>query len=329
MRKTIRDIAKELNLSHTTVSRVLNNRTDFISERTRQRVLKAIKTAGYQPNLAARALVTGRTNLIAFWSRYLHTPFQVRVVQALFTQLKADNYELLIRSVPEDTDSELSPPRLEFPTDGVIAFETAYPLLWRTHETTPYPPVVSLGAYYCEKTDHVGIDLFYGASLALNHLYEAGCRRIAYLLDQASNRPGDARLEAYLTFCRESGLQAEQIVAPLQTRSSARETLKHYIETWGAPTGLFCINDEMAIGAYRALLDLKLNVPDDVALVGCDGIEDTEYLERPLSTIVQPIEEMCLIGWQFLRNRIQNPDSPPQQLVLRPQLVVRESSVRR
>src|SRR5579875_3149446 len=125
MRKTIRDIAKELNLSHTTVSRVLNNRKDFISERTRQRVLKAIKNAGYQPNLAARALVTGRTNLIAFWSRYLHTPFEVRVVQALFTQLKADNYELLIRSVPEDTDSELSPPRLEFPTDGVIAFETA------------------------------------------------------------------------------------------------------------------------------------------------------------------------------------------------------------
>lgn len=234
MRKTIRDIAKELNLSHTTVSRVLNNRTDFISERTRQRVLKAVKSAGYQPNLAARALATGRTNLIAFWSRYLHTPFQVRVVQALFTQLKADNYELLIRSVPEDRAENVYPDHLEFPTDGIIAFETSYPIYCGLPERQSHPPLISLGAYYCEEVDHVGVDLFYGASLALQHLYAVGCRHIAYLLDHASDYLGDARREAYLSFCRESGLQAELILAPLQTRASARETLKNYIASHGA-----------------------------------------------------------------------------------------------
>lgn len=324
---TLRDIARELNLSHTTVSRVLNGHTDFISERTRHRVIKAAMERGYRPNAAARALVTGRTNLIAFWSRYLHTPFQISVVRILFTLLQADGYEMLIRSVPEpSTPPQTYPlPKHEFPTDGIIAFETYHPIVWRSQLNANYP-LVSMGAYYCEQVDHVGIDLFYGATLALEHLYTRGRRRIAYLLDQASDHIGDARRDAYYHFVKEAGLQPELIVAPLQTRASSRQTITSYIQMRGVPDGLFCINDEMAIGAYRAICDLKLSVPDDTALVGCDGIEDTEYLERPLTTITQPIAQMCYIGWQFLIQRMQNPDMPLQQAILKPELIVRETT---
>ncbi len=84
----------------------------------------------------------------------------------------------------------------------------------------------------------------------------------------------------------------------------------------------------MAIGAYRALCELGLRVPTDVALVGCDGIEDTEYLERPISTIEQPISEMCALAWDFLQRRIQEPNHPPQRVVLQPKLVIRASSQR-
>jgi len=84
----------------------------------------------------------------------------------------------------------------------------------------------------------------------------------------------------------------------------------------------------MAIGAYRAMCERGIRVPDDVAIVGCDGILDTEYLERPLSTVVQPVQEMCRLGWEFLFRRMDNPSVAPQQALLKAHLVVRDSSRR-
>ena len=90
----------------------------------------------------------------------------------------------------------------------------------------------------------------------------------------------------------------------------------------------YAINDEVALGVYRALREMKLRVPHDVALIGCDGIEDTEYLECPLSTIVLPSEEMCRLAWQMLQERIENPALEPRHVVLMPHLAIRESTRR-
>jgi LacI family transcriptional regulator len=84
----------------------------------------------------------------------------------------------------------------------------------------------------------------------------------------------------------------------------------------------------VAIAIYRGLCDMKLRVPEDVALVGCDGIQDTEYLECPLTTLVQPVAESCGTAWQFLCQRLENPQLKRQHAVLQPKLVVRESSRR-
>ena len=92
------------------------------------------------------------------------------------------------------------------------------------------------------------------------------------------------------------------------------------------PQAIFCVNDEVAIGAYRGLCDLNVRVPDEVRLVGCGGIEDTAYHACPLSTVAMPIAEMCGTAWDYLANRLREPDLPPQQIVLKLQLVVRESS---
>jgi LacI family transcriptional regulator len=94
----------------------------------------------------------------------------------------------------------------------------------------------------------------------------------------------------------------------------------------GGVDALFCNNDDLALGAYRGLREAGLRVPDDVMLVGCDGIEDMQFLEQPLTTIAIPVEEMCALAWRFLRRRIENPDTPLQHALLQPTLVVRESS---
>jgi len=111
-------------------------------------------------------------------------------------------------------------------------------------------------------------------------------------------------------------------------RAEVRRTIGSYIERFGCPNGIFCYNDDMALGAYRGLCDLGLRVPEQVALVGCDGIEDTQYLETPLSTIVQPVEEMCALAWQFLQKRMQEPDYICQQGIITAKLEIRASSDR-
>jgi DNA-binding LacI/PurR family transcriptional regulator len=89
---------------------------------------------------------------------------------------------------------------------------------------------------------------------------------------------------------------------------------------------LFCHNDDVAFGAYRALCDLGVGVGGEIALVGCDGIEEADYLACPLTTIAQPITEMCALAWEFLHRRMQDPGCPLQQRILRPELLVRAST---
>ena len=82
----------------------------------------------------------------------------------------------------------------------------------------------------------------------------------------------------------------------------------------------------MALGCYRGLCDLGIRVPDDILIVGCDGIEDAEYQACPITTIALPVTQMCSLAWDFLENRIKNPDLPQQEMLLKPELIIRKSS---
>jgi DNA-binding LacI/PurR family transcriptional regulator len=129
---------------------------------------------------------------------------------------------------------------------------------------------------------------------------------------------------------RQAGLKPEFLYYPLSSeqRPIVRRLITQYIRLHGCPEALFCHSDDVALGVYRGLCDLKIRVPEEVALVGCDGIQDTEYLECPLTTLVQPVAEMCATAWKFLARRLENPGIARQKAVLKPVLAVRESSGR-
>jgi len=328
MKVTIKQIAECVGVSPSTVSRVLNgSRQHVISEQTRQRVLQAAEELGYQPHLGARSLVTGRTCMVALWMHHLYTAFHGQVVHLVEATLWQSGYEMLIRQVGHQSE----PPRHGWGrVDGIIGFECVGALrsAQKTSRRRPVP-VVSMGAYYLTEVDHVGVDLYTGSVQAVQHLIEQGCHRVAYLVNAESRHPGDARRDAYDVVVEAAGLPKEYIVSVDQSRSAAMAAVAEHVEQFGLPDAIFCHNDEMAMGAYRGLRLLGVRVPDEVALVGCDGIEDTEYLEVPLSTIRQPLEEMCRLACEFLQRRMTQRDIPVQSAVLMPQLVVRESSSRR
>lgn len=340
MPSTIKDVAAHAEVAVSTASYVLNNKPKAISSATRERVWTAARELGYRPNPAARSLVTKRTRMVALWIMDMASAFSARVIAEIQAQARQHGYEMLVSEIHDESFSVPSLPGTETPqrnvrqslwhVDGVIT----YLGLSNHHvalDSRPLRqvPLVTLGSFPLEGADFVGVELSAGAQEAVRRLQGAGCRRIAYVVPDKVNLPGDARREAYFTAIQETGLTPRVIVVPqnptMEMRAAARLAVREDVRRQEAPDGLFCFNDECAIGAYRGLRDAGLRVPEDVSIIGCNGIEDTKYLDSPLSTLVLPVQEMCRAAWQFLEQRIEAPDTAPQQVIMAPHLEIRES----
>lgn len=326
MSHTIKDIAASLGLSAATVSRALHDEASpFVSQKTRLRVREAAQRIGYRPNPSARALATGRSHMFGMWMTDPYPPFYTKIGRCVHRLVDHQKGQIVVKEVrPDDATSE-GWPAASLAIDGALAVDLEGPaneqLLMHLRRRVP---VVSLGVLHVQVGDWVGIDLYPGARAAVEHLIQGGARRIGFYTGPDT----DPRFRAYQEALAQAGLPTEVIELYPVERSVARRRLRDYIRERGCPDALFCKNDDIAMGAYRALRDLGLRIPEDVALVGCDGIEDVEYLDTPITSIVQPVEEMCRLAWQFLENRVHQPDRAPQQATLQAHLVIRESSSR-
>jgi LacI family transcriptional regulator len=327
-RATIKDIAARVGVSATVVSQVLRGvQGSMVSSATRQRILDTARELGYRPNRQAQALVGGRTQTVAFWKHGLHSPFHAWVVHQCAQRAYADGYEVIIRDFASVREEAVWVHLGD--VDGVLAHECPRHLRMLLHQ---YPqgrlPVVSMGVFYVTEYDHVGIDLYPAAREAVQHLVGNGCRRIAYVAHDPDQSSGEPRYEAYRSVLQEAGIPPEYIALKEAPRADARRLLREYFRQHGTPEGIFCHNDDVAITCLRALYDIGARVPEDVALVGCDGIQETEYTYPEISTIVQPVEEMCEQAWRLFRQRLEQPDKGVEGVMLPARFVARGSSLR-
>ena len=334
---TLEDVARRAGVASSTASYVLNNKPKPFGVETRERVWTAARELGYRPNMAARSLATNRTNIIALWVPDVASAFSARVIAEMQRQVWRDGYEVLIsqlhiaQGIVEGVTAAngapattVKPPRWD--CDGIIAFLGSSCRNARLETLSARNvPVVSMGAFPIADTDFVGVELFTGTQIAVRRLVANGCRRIAYLVPILADFAGDDRREAYREVVAHAGLERIVISARDNSRRAGREAMTAFLASGGRIDGLFCYNDDAAIGAYRALRDAGLRLPEDVALFGCDGIEDTEYLDCHLSTLVLPLAEMCSTGWQFLRQRLLAPETPAQKVVFSGRFEPRES----
>lgn len=327
------DVARTAKVSGATVSRVLNGRHDeYVRSETRERVLHAVRELGYHPNHMGRALVTGRTGLVALWMDHLLTPFYSYVAHFFTNQASSHGYETTIslRNRRHPVTLGTNSPRVSsWPVDGIIAHEDdrrvrAYLCLPKSRRT----PIVSVGGvdFKIPEVDYVGIDLKSGAIEAVRHLIRTGGRRVAMMIDGDFGHEGDERWKAYHEVMLDAGMEPELILTENQTRLAGRSAIVSYVQQKGCPDSIFCYNDDLAISAFRGLRDLGIRIPDDVALIGCDGIEDAEYHDPAISSVVQPISAMCSLAWDCLERRLREPSCDLHQTVLKPELVLREST---
>ena len=333
MKVSIRDVAKRANVSHATVSRVLNNVDVPIAPETRQLVRHIADELGYRPNRAARALATGRNQSIVLWTVNLQSAYYGDVIYYTHEEVIRHDYEMLISGASMSDDLTLDKFKLlTWPVDGILAVDLPRGKIPGLNKSLVGDKAfINVGAYVHTDTDYVQVDFEAQAADAVRHLSSVGCKRIAYLVpDWFSwfDSIHDARLEGYRTVMAELGQKPEYIVTWDEKREQVAPALNAYLDQHGVPDGLFCYNDDMAIGAYPIFRERGIKIPDDIAIVGCNGIRDTSYVYPTLSTIVQPLQQVCATAWSFLKQRIDDPTLPLQQIVLSARLDIGGSSRR-
>jgi LacI family transcriptional regulator len=161
----------------------------------------------------------------------------------------------------------------------------------------------------------------------MQHLVSTNRKRIAFIAPHNSGLlESGVRYEAYSQQLKDSGLEETILGVPSITPVGLQEWFGERFLDEPFPDAILCMNDDLAISTSLALSRLGLKVGSDVALVGFDGISETEQCPCPLTTVKQPIEEMSSLAFEFLRKQMEDPSAPVQQQVLKPTLVIRESS---
>ncbi len=333
----MKDIARDLGVSVVTVSKVLRHHTD-ISEETRARVLKRMKELNYQPNLAARALVTGKTFSAGLVVPDLLHPFFAQVAKGLSDVLRKKNYSLILSSSEED-------PQLEQQEIGHLLARRVDVLLiasaqwtvesFRRIEEQRTPYVLLDRRFVGLAANFVGVDDEKVGAMATEHLMGQGCRRIAHIRGPEVST-GLGRYEGYRRALAQHGLSPEtRHVVAIGTAADARgdiggyEAAKELLRARPRPDGLFCYNDPVAMGAMKAILEAGLRIPEDIAVIGCGNLHYSDFLRVPLSTVDQGSAE---IGERAARLALSliGAQAPvrPKTILIEPKLVARASSLR-
>lgn len=323
------DVARRAGVSRSTVSVVLNgHREPIIAEETRQRVLQAAQDLNYRPNQLARALITGSSRLIGVWMWSLPSPYDVSVIQNTLGLLRADEYQALLFEMTPGHETEMLLDLSQWPLEGIIT-EIKPEFIERFLAQHPAsPPIVTIGTEVSALTDFVRFDIAGGVREALAYFVETGRRRIAFVTPQDADRNGEERSLTYARFMADLGREPEFIPCEFvgRSRENVMAALRAHLALRGRPEAILCYNDEMAIAVNRQLRECGIAVPQEIAIIGCDGWQETEYQVPQLSTIRLPLEDACRRAWQFLQTRIAHPDHPRQQITLPTHLVVRASS---
>ncbi len=328
-RATLDDVAQCAGVSYQTVSRVVNEHPS-VAAATRRRVLEVIDKLGYRPNRAARSLVTRRSNtigMVSFSTKYygpgqmvvnLETALRQRGFSLTLTTLDGPSLAEMRRAIDELTARNLDGLVIITPVAG-IDFGAVAPLCGDT-------PFVMIDALPDERAHSVVIDQAQGAGLATEHLIGLGHRTVAEISGPLDWHDARFRHEGWLAALRGAGIGPGRSVASDWTAAGGYAAAGELLALREAFSALFVGNDQMALGAIRALRDADLRIPEDVSVVGFDDVPEAAFYDPPLTTVRQDFQALGRQSVDYLTTLIDAPDTPPHQRVLYAQLVVRAST---
>lgn len=338
---TIKDIARELGISPSTVSRALKDHPD-ISVKTKKAVNDLAEKLNYQPNIVALSLRQSKTNTIGVVIPELVHFFFSTVISGIEDVAYSAGYNIIITQSNESLQREISDIKALFNSrvDGMLISISRETTNFDHIESTlsrGVPMVFFDRVYNPEENCTVIVDDKSGAKEATKHLIEQGCKRIAHLEGPPNLEITKQRLEGYLEALQEANMTVDKeliVSCSLGTIEEGKEAAKKLLELPNPPDGIFASNDPVAMGALPSIKEKGLKIPEDLAIVGFSNWFFSSMMDPPLSSVDQPGFEMGQEAARMLISRIERGAKddtvlPPESKTLRTRLIVRESSLRK
>lgn len=327
----LEEIAKLSGVSRSTVSRVINNHPR-VNPKTRERVYEVIQRLDYRPSAAARRLAGGRTNILGLVipmgvPRLFTDPFFPLLIQGVSQACSdRDHSVMLWVAEPEYERRTIRQVLQNKMIDGVIIASAILddPLLEAMIEGDL--PFILVGRHpAAPQVSYVDVDNFDSSREIVTYLLRLGHRRIGTISGPQNMIAGLDRLEGYKAALRQWGLPVdpEYILEGDFTEEGGYKAMQRMLPR--LPQALFCASDAMAVGAIRAMREVSLRVPDNVAVASFDDLPFSAYSDPPLTTVRQPIQRMGAMAVETLMDIIAHPAASPRRVVLPTELVIRAS----
>ncbi|UCF96328.1 MAG: LacI family DNA-binding transcriptional regulator [Spirochaetaceae bacterium] len=331
---TIKDIAREANVSYATVSRALNNKRG-VREATRQKVLKLATEMSYTPNAIARGLVKKQTHTLGLIIPDITNPFYPEVARGIEDGAAEEGFSIFLCNTNWERERELEYLKLlaEKRADGIILAPIDNEVETAESRLTGKMPIVYVSnAPVGTLHSFVVIDNVLGGFLATEHLIRSGYRKIGFVGSTEDSLTIAERLKGYRKALEKYGITIDERHIQLGEfkQESGYRIMRKMISDGDYPRAIFAENDLLALGILQGVKAGGLSVPEDVAVVGFDDIPFASFPGVQLTTINQPTYEMGRKAVNILLGQIQGSDgnlaAQSQQIYLKPRLIVRQSS---
>lgn len=327
---TIKEVAQYAGVSRATVSRVLNNHA-YVADDVRARVQQAMDALGYQPNRAARRLRAHSSDIMGLIIPDIQNSLFQALVRGVEDAAYANRLNVVLCNTDDNPDKQTAYLRVMQAerAAGVVVIPT------RANDGAVLAPVREAGIPIVLvdrevvnfEADIVKVDNVRGAYIATSHLLRLGYQRIGIIAGTQSLSPGRERLRGCYEAFEERGVWVDPaLIKPGNFRlDSGYEATREFMSMAEPPDAIFAANSLMSLGSLRALHELGIRIPEQVALIGFDDMPWAGDLNPPLTAVAQPGYELGQQAVQLLLRRVERPELPFYKVILQPRLVVRRS----
>lgn len=338
MRSTIRDVAALANVSVGTVSMVLNG-SDKITEQTAKKVMDAVAKVNYRRNPHARSLSSSRSYTIGLAMTDLTNPFFGMMVGHLQREIDRHGYSLILGMTKNSVEQEkkLIEKFLDAGVDGVLIVPAheRNPELSHIYQLISHRmPFAYVSTYYTgTKGSCVMTDLAKGSYDLTKYLLDMNHKNIAFISGYRELVLSDQRIKGFIRAHRDRGIEIryDQILETEPDFQSGYDAARRVFERF-RPDAIMTINDVMSMGVMAYLHEINMRVPEDISVAGYDDLLFSSMLETPLTTVRQPIKEMCRQAVDMLFGAIEEDDgcrAEAKRVLLEPELMIRKSTTLR
>lgn len=327
---TLEDIARLSGVSRSTVSRVINADIN-VKEETRQKVLKVIQGINFQPNLAARSLAMGRTNIIglvipAGVSVLFIDPYFPQFIQGVATACNMHAYSVMLwLAEPEYERRTISQILHNGLVDGVVVSSALMddPITNSLYDSKM--PFIQVGRHPRLDINSVDVDNTRASREATTHLYRLGRKSVATITGPLNQVAGFDRLQGYRLALQDlhQPYRPELVVEGDFTELGGYTAMLRLLPV--EPDAVFVASDTMAAGAFRAIQEANLCIPEDIAIIGFDDIPAASKMNPPLTTVRQPVRSLGSLAVETLIDIIDHPGAETRHILLDTELVIRSS----